>query len=672
MHTSWKQGFIFSVVFFVLLVLQSHSPALAGDASLTWNAPTTNTDGSPLTDLAGFKVYYGTSSGIYSTTIDAGNQTTYTVTGLGTGTFYFTVTAYDSSGNESGFSNEGSKTFADTTPPVISAIGAGSITSSGATITWTTNEASDTQVQYGITTAYGSSTTLNSTKVTSHSQALTGLLAATLYHYRVLSRDAAGNLAASGDNTFTTLTPPDTTPPVISGIASSSITTSGATISWTTNEASDTQVQYGITTAYGSSTTLNSTKVTSHSQALTGLLDTTLYHYRVLSRDAAGNLATSSDSTFTTLTPPDTTPPVISGIASSNITTSGATIAWTTDELSDTQVQYGTTTAYGSSTTLNSTKVTSHSQALTGLQASTLYHYRVLSRDAAGNLATSGDGTFTTSTPPDTTPPVISGITASNITNTGAIITWATNEASSSQVEYGTTTSYGSSTTLNSTLVTSHSVTLTGLAASTTYHYRVKSADASSNLATSGDNTFTTSAAPDTTPPVISIVASGNIQFNSANITWTTNEASSSQVEYGTTTAYGSSTTLNSTMVTGHSVALTGLSASTTYHFRVKSADAASNLATSGDNTFTTPAAPDTTPPVISNIGSGNITSSGAAISWTTNELSDTQIQYGTTTAYGSSTTVNSTLVTSHGQSLTGLQASTAYHYRVLSRDASG
>jgi hypothetical protein len=75
---------------------------------LSWNAPTTNTDGTPLTDLAGYKVHMGTSSGNYTTVVDIGNVTTYTVSNLAPGTYYFVVTAYDSSNIESGFSNEAS------------------------------------------------------------------------------------------------------------------------------------------------------------------------------------------------------------------------------------------------------------------------------------------------------------------------------------------------------------------------------------------------------------------------------------------------------------------------------------------------------------------------------------------------------------------------------------
>ena len=552
---------------------------------------------------------------------------------------------------------------ADTTPPVISAVASSGVSPTGATITWNTNEASDSQVDYGTTTAYGSSTTLDTSMVTSHSQALSGLSGSTTYHYRVKSKDAAGNLATSGDFTFTTS---DSTPPVISAVATSGVTATGATITWTTNEASDSRVDYGTTTAYGSSTTLDTSMVTSHSQALSGLSGSTTYHYRVKSRDAAGNLATSGDFTFTTA---DGTPPVISAVASSGVSATGATITWNTNEASDSQVEYGTTTAYGSSTTLNTSMVTSHSQALSGLSGSTTYHFRVKSKDAAGNLATSGDFTFATTAAPDTTPPIIDAVASSAITSTSATITWATDEASDSQVEYGTTAAYGSSTTPNTSMVTTHSQALTGLVGSTTYHYRIKSRDAAGNLATSGDFTFTTA---DGTPPVISVVASSGVSATGATITWNTNEASDSQVEYGTGTAYGSSTTLNTGMVTSHSQALSGLSGSTTYHYRVKSKDAAGNLATSGDFTFATTASPDTTPPIISAVASSAITSTGATIAWATDEASDSQVEYGTTAAYGSSTPPNTSMVTAHSQALTGLVGRTTYHYRVKSKDATG
>ncbi len=92
----------------------------------------------------------------------------------------------------------------------------------------------------------------------------------------------------------------------------------------------------------------------------------------------------------------------------------------------------------------------------------------------------------------DTTPPVITSVSASG-TNSSATITWTTNERATSQVEYGLSTSYGSYTVLDPALVTSHSVTLTGLTSNIEYHYRVKSKDADNNLAISSDYSFITS-----------------------------------------------------------------------------------------------------------------------------------------------------------------------------------
>ncbi len=98
--------------------------------------------------------------------------------------------------------------------------------------------------------------------------------------------------------------------------------------------------------------------------------------------------------------PPDTTPPLISAVAATGIGATTATITWTTDEVSDSQVEYGPTTAYGNVTALDPLPVTAHVRALLLLAPSTLYHYRVKSRDAAGNLGVSGDFTFTTAAGP--------------------------------------------------------------------------------------------------------------------------------------------------------------------------------------------------------------------------------------------------------------------------------
>jgi phosphodiesterase/alkaline phosphatase D-like protein len=388
----------------------------------------------------------------------------------------------------------------------------------------------------------------------------------------------------------TTLQMEGTQPPVISNVASTNVTSSGSTITWVTDEPADSQVEYGLTTAYGITTPLDTTLTQDHSVTLSGLNANTTYHYRVKSKDAAGNLAESGDYSFTTAPTPDTQPPAISGVMSTNITSSGATIIWVTDEPANSQVEYGLTTAYGNATPLDASLIINHSATLFGLNANTTYYYRVRSKDTTGNLAESGDYSFTTTPAPDTQPPVISNVASTNVTSSGGTITWVTDEPADSQVEYGLTASYGMLTPVGTTLIQNHSITLSGLNVNTTYHYRVKSKDASGNLAESGDYSFTTAPTPDTQPPLISNVASGNITSSGATITWSTNEPADSQVEYGLTTRYGTLTPLDATITQTHSLRLSGLQPKRTYYYRVRSKDAAGNLTISKRYSFKTKA----------------------------------------------------------------------------------
>ena len=93
--------------------------------------------------------------------------------------------------------------------------------------------------------------------------------------------------------------------------------------------------------------------------------------------------------------------------------------------------------------------------------------------------------------------------------------------------------------------------------------------------------------ATNSNPPVISSISSGTPQPTAATITWATDKASNSKVVYGTTTAYGSSVS-DATFTTSHSVAISSLTAGTTYHFEVVSADGGGDTATSSDQTLVT------------------------------------------------------------------------------------
>lgn len=311
----------------------SATPASSTGINLAWTAST------DAVGVTGYKIYRG------GVQIATSPTTSYSNTGLTPSTVYtYSVSAYDAAGNTSAQSANVSATTGatlDTTPPTLSSISASGITTTGATVTWTTNENSDTQVDYGITTSYGQSTTLNTTLLTAHSAILSGLSPQTTYNYRVRSKDAAGNSSVSSNNTFITATPvtPDTTAPSsISNLSTASITQSSAILSWTApgNDGTvGTANSYDIRYATTPITTSNWNSAlqvtgeptplvsgTSQTYVLVGLLPATPYYVAIKTTDAAGNVAPLSNvSLFTTtaglppVIPPVTTtpPPVLTG-----------------------------------------------------------------------------------------------------------------------------------------------------------------------------------------------------------------------------------------------------------------------------------------------------------------------------------------------------------------------
>ena len=190
--------------------------------------------------------------------------------------------------------------------PNISNITTASTTATSTVVTWTTlNQVSSGDVAYGTSTAYSATSTGN--LALDHSVSLSGLTPDTTYHFGISSTDGFGT-SQSIDNTFTTSVAPapvapEVSPPVISTI-SVIPTFSVATINWTTNEPASSAVYYGMTPFYSASTTEPSEFVAiptvTHSVSIVDLTPNTTYHFAVVSENASGLSATSTDRTFTT------------------------------------------------------------------------------------------------------------------------------------------------------------------------------------------------------------------------------------------------------------------------------------------------------------------------------------------------------------------------------------
>jgi chitodextrinase len=282
---------------------------------------------------------------------------------------------------------------------------------------------------------------------------------------------------------------------------------------------------------------------------------------------------------------------------------------------------------------------------------------------------------------PDTTPPSApTGLNAAAASSTQVNLSWTAATDAGGIAGYRVERCAGASCTDFAEVGAPGATTFndTGLTASTTYRYRVRAADLSSNLgAYSAIATATTPAAPDTTPPSAptglapTVVDSGRI-----DLAWTASSDNVGVTGYRVERCPGASCT-NFTEVgtpTGTTFSSTGLAAGTTYRFRVRAVDAATNF--SGYSTIVnaaTPAVPDTAAPsdptglVATANGSGQVD-----LTWTASSDNVGVTGYRVERCQGAGCTSFTQVGTPTGTSFsdTGLGASTTYRYRVRASDA--
>jgi hypothetical protein len=287
-----------------------------------------------------------------------------------------------------------------------SAVGRASATLN-ATVTPNGNAVSNCKLEYGTSTSYESSAPCSPEgsgwSPVAVSATVVTLNAGTTYHYRVVATNSNGTREGA-DQTFTTLPNP---PIAVTGLASpvgQTTATMNASVNPSGGAVSECKLEYGTSTTYESSAPCvpspgSGSSAVSVSASVSGLSANTTYHFTVVAKNAGGP-ATGKDQRFTTLPSPPTVVTQVASVVAQTSAMLNATVNPNGGEVSECELEYGTTSSYGSSAACISPPGSGSSavavSALAGeLTANTTYHFRVLATNTGGS-SVGKDQRFTT------------------------------------------------------------------------------------------------------------------------------------------------------------------------------------------------------------------------------------------------------------------------------------
>jgi GEVED domain/Pregnancy-associated plasma protein-A/Fibronectin type III domain/Secretion system C-terminal sorting domain len=283
--------------------------------------------------------------------------------------------------------SSGCNTPTGTTCAVPSALSSSSVTQTTATLGWGSVSGA---VTYNIQIFNSAGSLLGTFSTPTNSYNATGLTAATTYTFSVQTVCASGSSAYSASGSFTTASSGSTCG-VPSTLTTSAINQTSATLSWGTVSGA---VTYNVQLYNSANTVLGTFSTTTNNYVATGLTAATAYKFAVQSVCASGSSAYSSTTSFTTLSA-GTTCGTPTGLVSSAVTQTTATVSWTAVSGA---TAYNVQFRPSSATALTSFTTSATSYNLTGLTSGTAYVFQIQSVCTGGNSVASAQSTFTTLT----------------------------------------------------------------------------------------------------------------------------------------------------------------------------------------------------------------------------------------------------------------------------------
>ncbi len=484
------------------------------------------------------------------------------LTGLTGGTLYEWKVLTNCSGSTSSYSSL--LTFS-TLCAVPSALSTTSISDVSATLNWGSTSCDSFLLRYFVTSLPGNIAYKIIKPGTATNTTITGLVSSTNYSWLIRTY-CSGGQSGTYSNTliFTTASGPCLPP---SGLSASSITTTSATLNWGAGGGASYNIRYRIT----GTTSWTSTTSTTTTKSISGLTAGSLYEFQLQTVCGSGNSSWSASSTFYTSCS------LISGLSTTNITSSSAKLNWNTVSCDSFLLRYFVTSLPNAISYKIITPGTAASTTLNGLSSNTNYSWLIRTYCNGGQSGSySSTLAFNTGSTSCSTP---TGLTSSSVTTTGATLLWtAGTGAMSYNIQYRIvgTGSWTSSTS------TSTSKSISGLTSGTNYEFQIQTVCGGGSSSWSSSSTFTTQVPTCSTPTGLS---STSITSSGATLNWTAvNGAVSYNIQYRIVGA-GSWT---STTSTSTSKSVSSLTAATNYEFQVQTACSGNSSSWSSSFTFTT------------------------------------------------------------------------------------
>ena len=551
-----------------------------------------------------------------------GDVATHTFSGLSAGTSYTLKVIASNSGGDSAAATVSASTQAalPNAPAAPTGLSTSGITQTAITLSWTKSAgatAYKAQVDSGTVTTLGD--------VATHT--FSGLSAGTSYTLKVIASNSGGDSTAA---TVSASTLPNA-PAAPTGLATSGITQTAITLSWTKSTGA---TAYKVQVDSGAVATLGD--VATHT--FTGLSAGTSYTLKVIASNSGGDSAAATVSASTNNVPaPPAAPSAPTGLSTSGITQTAITLSWTKSTGATAykvQVDSGTVTTLGDVATYE----------FTGLSAGTSYTLKVIAFNSGGD---STAATVSASTLPNA-PSAPTGLTTSGITQTAITLSWTKSTGATAykvQVDSGAVVTLGD--------VATH--TFTGLSANTQSTLKVIASNSGGDSAAASVSASTLPNAP-AAPTGLS---TSGITQTAITLSWTKSAgATSYKVRAGTTGAF----TLLGDVAT---YTFTSLTANTGYTLQVVASNSGGDSSSAQTSASTNNVPPPPAPSAPTGLSTSGITQTSITLSWTKSGGATgykVQADSGTVTTLGDVATYT----------FSSLSAGTSYTLKVIATNAGG